>query len=72
MYANEHDRKTRIMVGAVDAAAFAAPILTMMFWTEASPFTGNVGIDRGIGAALVLVMAHLFAYWVRKALYFKD
>lgn len=62
----------KAVMAALNPLCFAAPFLTGVLWTDAHPFTGNIGWDRAIAVVLVVFTTQGGAYWVRRALNIKD
>lgn len=58
------DFKRSNTAAAINALCFAEPFITFMSWGEAAPFTGEIGMDRAIGACLVLALTQAGAWLI--------
>ncbi|CAN1564485.1 hypothetical protein MCEMSEM23_02848 [Rhabdaerophilaceae bacterium] len=68
----DNSKGRRAALAAIDSVCFVAPFLTFVFWTDARPFTGDVSVDRGIGACLVLVLTQAGAFAARQLMHIKE
>jgi hypothetical protein len=67
-----HDRRSRILVEAVDSTAFLAPFAVLMALSNVRPFTGDTGLDHSRAAHAVLVVSLLSANGMQRMLGLKD